>query len=306
MAEEVVTGDHVRTLKGNTMSIVITGATGKLGRHVLQALLERNVPAEEIVAAGRSIEKLEDFAAQGVRVTAMDYDDPASVAAALAGADKVLLIASSEVGKDRPGQHRTVIEAAKAEGVELLAYTSNANADTNATVLGKDHKATEAILADAGVPYALLRNGYYFENWTDQIQGTLAQGVLVGSGGDGRVNAATRRDFAEAAVAVLLGEDQAGKVYELGGDAAFTLTDLAAEITAVTGTTVVYNHLPAAEYVALLTSFSIPEAFAEILADSDQGLARGDLLVEGDDLRTLIGRPTTTPADAVRSAVAAS
>ena len=288
------------------MTIVITGATGKLGRHVLQALLERNVPAEEIVAAGRSIEKLEDFAAQGVRVTAMDYDDPASVAAALAGASKVLLVSSSEVGKDRPGQHRTVIEAAKAEGVELLAYTSNANADTNATVLGKDHKATEAILADAEVPYALLRNGYYFENWTDQIQGTLAQGVLVGSGGEGRVNAATRRDFAEAAVAVLLGEDQAGKVYELGGDVAFTLADFAAEITAVTGTTVVYKDLPAAEYVALLTSFGIPEAFAEILADSDQGLARGDLLVEGDDLRTLIGRPTTSPADAVRSAVAGS
>ena len=288
------------------MTIVITGATGKLGRHVLQALLERNVPAEEIVAAGRSIEKLEDFAAQGVRVTAMDYDDPASVAVALAGASKVLLISSSEVGKDRPGQHRTVIEAAKAEGVELFAYTSNANADTNATVLGKDHKATEAILADAGVPYALLRNGYYFENWTDQIQGTLAQGVLVGSGGEGRVNAATRRDFAEAAVAVLLGENQAGKVYELGGDVAFTLADFAAEITAITGTTVVYKDLPAAEYVALLTSFGIPETFAEILADSDQGLARGDLLVEGDDLRTLIGRPTTSPADAVRSAVAGS
>ena len=117
------------------MSIVITGATGRLGHHVLQVLLERDVPAEEIVAAGRSIEKLEDVAAQGVRVTPMDYDDPASVAAALAGASKVLLIASSEVGKDRPGQHRTVIEAAKAEGVELLAYTSTVNADVNATVL---------------------------------------------------------------------------------------------------------------------------------------------------------------------------
>ncbi|MEV7332100.1 SDR family oxidoreductase [Micromonospora sp. NPDC093244] len=288
------------------MTIAITGATGKLGRHVLEVLLERNVPAGEIVAAGRSIEKLQDFAAQGVRVTAMDYDDPASVTAALAGASKVLLIASSEVGKDRPRQHRTVIEAAKAEGVELLAYTSNANAEINKTILGKDHKTTEAILADAGVPYALLRNGYYFENWTDQIQGTLAQGALVGSGGNGRVNAATRRDFAEAAVAVLLGEDQAGKVYELGGDVAFTLTEFAAEITAVTGTPVVYQDLPAAEYVALLTSFGIPEAFAQILADSDQGLARGDLLVEGNDLRTLIGRPTTTPADAVRAAITAS
>lgn len=288
------------------MTIVITGATGKLGRHVLEVLLERSVPAEEIVATGRSLEKLEDFAAQGVRVTAMDYDDPASVVAALAGASKVLLIASSEVGKDRPGQHRTVIEAAKAEGVELLAYTSNANAETNKTILGQDHKTTEEILADAGVSYALLRNGYYFENWTDQIQGTLDQGALVGSGGDGLVNAATRRDLAEAAVAVLLGEDHAGKVYELGGDVAFTLNDFAAEITAATGTTVVYKDLPAAEYVAMLTSVGLPEAFAEILADSDQGLRRGDLLVKGDDLRTLIGRPTTTPAEAIRSAIAAA
>jgi len=288
------------------MTIVITGATGKLGRHVLEVLRERNVPAAEIVAAGRSVEKLDDFAAQGVRVTAMDYDDPASVSAALTGASKVLLIASSEVGKDRPGQHRTVIEAAKAEGVELLAYTSNANAEINATILGVDHKATEAILANSGVPYALLRNGYYFENWTDQIQGTLAQGVLMGSGGNGRVNAATRRDLAEAAVAVLLGEDQAGKTYELGGDVAFTMAEFAAEITTVTRTPVVYRDLPAADYVALLTSFGIPEAFAGILADSDQGLARGDLLVEGNDLRTLIGRPTTTPADAVRAAVSTS
>lgn len=287
------------------MTIVITGATGKLGRHVLQVLLERGVPAGDIVAAGRSVEKIEDVAAKGVRVMRMDYDDPDSVTTALAGADRVLLIASSEVGNDRPGQHRRVIEAAKAEGVDLLAYTSNANAEINTTILGQDHTATEAILADAGVPYTLLRNGYYFENWTDQIQGTLAQGYLVGSGGTGRVNAATRRDLAEAAVEVLLGEGHAGKIYDLGGDVAFTLDEFAAEITAVTGTPVAYQDLPADEYVALLTSIGVPEGFAQILADSDQGLARGDLLVEGNDLSTLIGRPTTTPADAIRAAVAA-
>jgi NAD(P)H dehydrogenase (quinone) len=284
------------------MSIVITGATGQLGQHVLQALLERNVPAGEIVATGRSVEKLADFAARGVRVKAMDYEDPASVAAALEGARKVLLISGSEVGR-RTAQHRTVIEAAKAEGVELLAYTSNANADINKTILGQEHKATEAILAEAGVPYVLLRNGYYFENWTDQIQGTLAQGALVGSGGNGRVNAATRADLAEAAAVVLLADDQAGKVYELGGDEAFTLTEVAAEISAASGKTIVYNDLPAPEYVAMLVNVGVPEAFAELIADSDQGLARGDLLVDGHDLRTLLGRPTTTLAEAVRSAV---
>lgn len=285
------------------MSIVITGATGKLGRHVVQALLERNVPAGEVVAAGRAIEKLDDFAAQGVKVVSMEYSDPSSVATALAGATKVLLIAGSEVGNDRPGQHRTVIEAAKAAGVELLAYTSTVNADANKTILGVDHRATEAILAESGVPYALLRNGYYFENWTDQIEGTLAQGALVGSAGNGRVNAATRADLAEAAVAVLLGEKQAGQVYELGGDEAVTLADVAAEISTASGKTIVYNDLPAADYVGLLVSVGVPEAFAEILADSDQGISRGELLVEGNDLSTLIGRPTTTLAEAVRAAV---
>lgn len=288
------------------MSIVITGATGQLGRHVLTALLERAVPAGEIVATGRSIEKLADFAAQGVQVKAMDYDDPASVASALAGATKVLLIASSEVGKDRPGQHRTVIESAKAEGVELLAYTSTANVDINTTILGEDHRTTEAILADAGVPYALLRNGYYFENWTDQIQGTLAQGALVGSAGDGRVNAATRADLAAAAAVVLLSDDQAGKVYELGGDEAFTVSELAAEISAAAGKTITCTDLPAAEYVAMLVGAGLPEAFAQILADSDQGLARGELLVTGNDLSTLLGRPTTTLTEAVRAAVTAA
>ena len=236
----------------------------------------------------------------------MDYDDPASVAAALAGARKVLLIASSEVGKDRPGQHRTVIEAAKTEGVELLAYTSTANVNTNQTVLAQDHKTTEEILAHAGVPYALLRNGYYFENWTDQIQATLAQGALAGSAGDGRVNAATRADLAEAAAVVLLADDQAGKVYELGGDEAFTVAELAAEISSAAGMTVAYVDLPAPQFVAMLAGVGVPEPLAEIFADSDLGIARGDLLVAGGDLRTLLGRPTTTLAEAVRPAVAAT
>lgn len=287
------------------MSIVITGATGQLGQHVLQALLERDVPAEEIIAAGRSVEKLADFAARGVRVRAMDYDDPASVAAALQGARKVLLISGSEVGK-RTAQHRTVIEAAKAEGVELLAYTSSANADTAGTILAEEHKATEAILKEAGVPFAILRNGYYLENLTDQIPGALAQGAVVASAGDGKVNGASRADYAQAAAAVLLDGDHAGKVYDLGGDVPFTLTEFAAEISAASGKTITYQSLPAPDYVAMLVSVGVPEAFAGILADSDLGIARGDLLVEGDDLRRLIGRPTTSLAEAVRAAVAAA
>ena len=287
------------------MSIVITGATGQLGRHVVEALLERNVPAEDIVAAGRSVEKLAGFAERGVRVKAMDYADARSVAAALKGAQKVLLISGSEVGQ-RVEQHRTVIEAAKAEGVELLAYTSIANADTTGMRLAAEHQATEAILRESGVPFVLLRNGWYLENYTDQLPGTLAQGGLAGSAGDGRVSAASRADYAHAAAAVLVAEEQAGKVYELGGDNAFSMADLAAEITAATGKAITYQDLPAPDYAGMLAGFGVPEAFADILADSDLGIARGDLLVSTGDLRRLIGRPATSLSEAVRAAAAAA
>ncbi|MET3206873.1 MULTISPECIES: SDR family oxidoreductase [unclassified Arthrobacter] len=287
------------------MSIVITGATGRLGRHVVEALLQRNVPAAEIVAAGRSIEKLADFAARGVQVRAMDYTDPASVALALQGASRVLLISGSEVGQ-RVDQHRTVIEAAAAAGVELIAYTSIANADTTGMKLAAEHQATEAILKEAGVPFAILRNSWYLENYTEQLQGTLAQGTLAGSAGEGRISAASRADYAEAAAAVLAAEDQAGKIYELGGDHAFTLTELAREISTAANRPVVYQDLPASDYAGLLAGFGVPELFADILADSDLGIARGDLLVSGSDLRTLIGRPTTPMPAAVRSALASA
>ncbi|MBT2250182.1 SDR family oxidoreductase [Arthrobacter sp. BHU FT2] len=287
------------------MSIVVTGATGHLGRHVLEALLERNVPASGIVAAGRSVDKLADFAAKGIRVVSIDYSDPASVAAALKGATRVLLISGSEVGQ-RVEQHRTVIDAAKAEGVELLAYTSIANADTTAMLLADEHKATEELLRTSGVPFVLLRNGWYLENYTEQLPGTLAQGAIAGSAGDGKVSGATRQDYAQAAAAVLVAEDQAGKVYELGGDSAFSMAELAAEITAATGKEISYNNMPGGEYAGLLTQVGVPGAFAEILADSDLGIARGDLLVSSGDLQKLIGRPTTSLADAVRAAAASA
>ena len=286
------------------MSIVITGATGQLGRHVVEALLERNVPAEEIVAAGRSTGKLADFEARGVQVRAMDYTDAASVANALAGATKVLLISGSEVGQ-RVEQHRTVVEAAKAAGVELIAYTSIANADTTGMKLAAEHQATEDLLKDSGVPFALLRNGWYLENYTEQLPGTLAQGALAGSAGEGKVSAASRQDYAEAAAAVLVADNQAGKVYELGGDHAFTLAELAQEISTAANQPVAYQDLPASDYAGLLAGFGVPQAFADILADSDLGIARGDLLVSGSDLRELIGRPTTPMPAAVRSALAA-
>jgi NAD(P)H dehydrogenase (quinone) len=233
----------------------------------------------------------------------LDYEDAASVAGALKGASRILLISSSEVGQ-RVEQHRTVIEAAGDEGVELLAYTSIANADTTGMKLAAEHQATESILVESGVPFALLRNSWYLENYTGQLSVTLAQGALAGSAGNGKVSAASRADYANAAAAVLLAENQAGKVYELGGDEAFTMNDLAAEITAASGQTITYKNLPADDYIGLLTGVGVPESFAHILADSDLGIARGDLLVTGGDLRRLIGRQATSLSEAVRSAAA--
>lgn len=286
------------------MSIVVTGATGHLGRHVLESLLRRGFPAGQLVAAGRAVDRLADFSRRGVQVRTMDYGDPATVAESLKGATKVLLISGSAVGQ-RVEQHRAVIDAAAAEGVELIAYTSIANADSTGMMLAGEHQATEALLAESGLPHVLLRNSWYLENYTDQLAGTLAQGGFAGSAGEGRVSAAARADYADAAAAVLMADGQAGKVYELGGDEAFTMAELATVISAAAGRPVAYQDLPAAEYAAMLTGVGVPAGFAEVLADSDLGIARGDLLVTSGQLSSLIGRPTTTLAEAVRSAVAA-
>lgn len=283
------------------MTIVITGATGQLGRLVVEALLDHNVPAAQIVAAGRDLARIGDLADRGVQLRPVDYNDPESLRQAFAGADKVLLISGSEVGQ-RLGQHRNAIEAAKDANVGLIAYTSIANAGSTDMKLAAEHEATEAALKDSGLPFALLRNGWYLENYTDQLGSYLQHGAVLGSAGDGRVSAATRADYAQAAASVLLRDDQAGKVYELGGDAAFTLSELAGEISAAADQPVTYRDLPVESYTGVLVEVGLPEPYAAILADSDLGIARGELLVTSGDLSTLIGRPATTMRDAVRAA----
>ncbi|WP_427133963.1 SDR family oxidoreductase [Pseudarthrobacter sp. S9] len=286
------------------MTIVITGATGQLGRLVVEALLENNVSAGQIVAGGRDLAKLGDLAGRGVQLRAIDYNNPASLREAFAGAEKVLLVSGSEVGQ-RLQQHRNAIEAAREADVGLIAYTSIANADNTGMALAAEHQATEEALRESGVPFVLLRNSWYVENYTDQLGSFLQHGAVFGSAGDGRVSAATRADYAQAAAAVLVKEGQAGKVYELGGDQPFTLGELAEKVSAATGQPVVYRDLPAEEYTRVLVGAGLPEPYAQILADSDLGIARGDLLVTSGDLSTLIGRPATPMHEAVRAAAGA-
>jgi NAD(P)H dehydrogenase (quinone) len=276
-------------LKGNIM-IVVTGATGQLGRFVIEALLKKT-SASNIVAAVRDVEKAKDIAALGVQVRHADYSQPATWDAALKGADKVLLISSSEVGQ-RAKQHRTVIDAAKKAGVKLLAYTSVLRADTSVLGLAAEHKETEALLRASGVPFVLLRNGWYTENYMGSVPSALAHGSVFGSAGDGRISAASRTDYAEAAAVALTADNQAGKVYELAGDSAFTLAELAAEISRQSGKTIGYTNLPEVEYKNLLVKVGLPEGLAELLADSDTGVSKGALYDDGHQLSKLIGRAT--------------
>jgi NAD(P)H dehydrogenase (quinone) len=284
------------------MSYVITGATGHLGRLVTEDLLRRGVPAGDITATGRDITKVKDLADRGIQVLAIDYDDPASLDAAFRGADRILLISASEPGR-RARQHENAIDAAARAGAGLLAYTSIANAGTTTMRLAAEHQATEAALRASGLSYVLLRNSWYVENYTAQVRAILQRGSLAGSAGDGRVSAATRADYAAAAAAVLTGDGHAGRAYELGGDEAFTLAELAAEIGAQAGQPVSYLDLPEDEHARLLTSAGLPEVAAVTLADADRGLARGDLFVDSGHLRQLIGRPTTTLREAIAAAL---
>jgi len=281
-----------------TGPIVVTGATGKLGRLVIEALIRRGIDPSQIVAAGRSAERLDELASRGLRVAKIDYADPESLRSAFAGADQVLLVSGPELGQ-RVRLHGNAIDAARSAGVGRLAYTSIAHAESSSLLLAQEHRGTEELLAASGLPYVLLRNSWYVELYTEPLATTLANGVIVGSAGDGEVSAATRADYAEAAAAVQAAGGRESATYELGGDEAFTLPEVAAEITVQSGTTVAYKDLPTADYQQALVGFGLPAELAAVLADADRGLAAGDLRVDTGDLSRLIGRPTTTLAEAV-------
>jgi len=284
--------------------IAITGASGHLGRLVITALLQ-TVPAGQIVAAVRNPAKAQDLAALGVQVRQADYSQPATLASAFQGVSKLLLISSSEVGQRTP-QHRAVIEAAQAAGVQLLAYTSLLHAERSPLGLAAEHVATEALIKASGLPAVLLRNGWYTENYTSSIPPALQHGALIGSAQQGRIASAARADYAAAAAAVLTSTaPQAGQVYELAGDSAYTLAEFAAELARQSNKPVIYQDLPPAAYEGALKQAGLPDGLAALLADSDAGAAQGGLFDEGHTLSRLIGRPTTPLAASITAALQA-
>jgi len=284
--------------------IAITGASGQLGRLVIKALLE-TVPAGELVAAVRSPEKVADLAALGVEVRHADYDSPESLKTAFAGVEKLLLISSSEVGKRTP-QHKAVIEAASQNGVKMLAYTSILHCDTSPLMLAAEHKETEAALRDSGLPHVLLRNGWYTENYTAGIPAALENGAILGCAGRGRLASASRADYAAAAAAVLTAtEGQAGRTYELAGDDAWSLTDLAAELSKQCGKEIAYRDMPESDYCVAMIGIGLPEPFAAALADAERGIANGALFDDSHQLSRLIGHPTVVLAESIAGALTA-
>ena len=280
----------------------VTGATGQLGRLTIQALL-KTVPAAQIVAGVRDPAKAADLAAQGVLVREADYDRPETLPGAFNGVDKLLIISGTDVGRRTP-QHRAAIEAAAKAGVGLVGYTSVLRADGSKLGVADEHREAEAILKASGAPWVLLRNGWYTENYVGWIPSAVQTGALLGAAAGGRISAATRADYAAAAAAVLTSSTvQAGRTYELAGDDAFTMAELAAEIARQAGVPVAYQDMPEAAFQETLMKIGLPEPLAVMLARSDAAAAEGDLFDSGRQLSSLIGRPTTPLADVVAAAL---
>lgn len=278
--------------------IAITGATGQLGQHVIANLLNTTA-ASQLVAVVRNPAKAEALSQKGIVVRQADYGDEAALTKALQGVDKLLIISSSEVGQRAP-QHRNIINAAKAAGVKFIAYTSLLHADKSPLGLHVEHVETEKMLADSGIPYALLRNGWYTENYLASAPSALEHGVFIGAAGEGKIASATREDYAAAAARVIAEEGHAGKVYELAGDHGWTLSELAAELAKQSGKKVVYQNLSQADFAAALKSVGLPAGLADMLADSDVGASKGGLFDDSHTLSKLIGRPTTPLAQSVK------
>ncbi|MBT2368808.1 SDR family oxidoreductase [Streptomyces sp. ISL-10] len=284
------------------MSIVVTGATGALGRLVIEELLA-TVPADRIVAVVRDKEKAADIADRGVELRIADYSEPATLAGAFHAGDRVLLISGNEVGR-RVAQHTAVIEAAKAAGVAQLAYTGVLGGPEADFDLAAEHKETERLILESGLPYTFLRNGWYTENYTAGLATVLEHGAVVGSSGEGRIASAARADYAAAAAAVLTGDGHLGAAYELSGDTAWSQAEYAAELSRQTGRTITYTEVPAETHLGILTGAGVPEPFARILVDVDRAIGRGLLGRTTGELRRLAGRPTTPLAETVAAALA--
>lgn len=281
------------------MKIAITGATGQLGHLVIQELLKQ-VEANNIIALVRDLKKAESLKQQGIELRLFDYDQPETLAPALVGIDKLLLISANEIGRRTP-QHKAVIEAAVASNVPYIAYTSLLNADKKPLGLAQEHRETEALIQQSGLHYTFLRNNWYSENYLANVQHTADVGTLYGSAENGQISSASRQDYAEAAAKVLASNGHENKIYELAGSTSFTLTDLAQFIGLAAGKSVQYQNISANDYSKALTEAGLPVGLVEVIVDADVQTAKGAMFSDRNDLENLIGRKTTSIQDQVKA-----
>ncbi|MEF2976295.1 SDR family oxidoreductase [Subtercola sp. YIM 133946] len=295
-------------MSDSTPTIVVTGATGPLGRAAVDALIARGVAPQNIVAAGRNAEKVDALRQLGVRTAVIDFAEPATLTAAFEGADTLVLVSASEPGNRVP-LHSNAIDAAKAAGVTQIVYTSAPRADSSPLILAPEHKATEEYLRASGVAATILRNNWYNENYSRTLAQVAESGVYLASTGDGRVASASRPDYAEAIAAVLTGGGLTGgsgadaRVYELSGDIAWNGDDFASVLTQLLGREVIYRSVTSAEHAEILRGAGLDDATIGFLVGLDANIADGLLDTSGDDLSRLIGRPTTPLADTLRPLV---
>ena len=280
------------------MRIAVTGAAGHLGRHIIDSLLARDVAAGDIVAIVRTASKAADLADRGITVAEAAYEDTAALTSALQDVDRLVLVSGSEVGR-RLAQHTSILDAAKAAGVAFIAYTSLLNADSSELSLAPEHRETEALLASSGIDHVLLRNGWYWENFASNVDAARATGHVFGAAGEGRVNGAARRDYAEAAAVVVTTDGHAGKTYELGGQPSLTYPEIAQAVGTVIGAEVSYVNQSVEEYQQTLEGAGLPAEVARMIAGWDVAIAGGALETASTDLEDLIGRPATAPAEAL-------
>lgn len=278
------------------MTVLVTAASGHLGRLVVEALLSRGARPGDIVATARDTAKIADLAERGVRTAVLDYDRPDTIATAFDGVETVLFVSGATPG-GRLQQHTDVVDAAKAAGVAKLVYTSAPRATTSGLVVAPDHKATEELLAASGVPSVILRNNWYNENYLPTLAQAAESGVIVSSAGEGRVASASRADFAEAAAVVLLEDGHVGQVYELAGDVAWDFAELAAVMADVLGRPVALASLSQEEHRAALEGAGLDAGTVGFLTVLDANIRDGDLAQADGSLSRLIGRPTTPIRD---------
>lgn len=281
------------------MKIAITGATGQLGKLIIETLL-KEIDASNIIALVRDENKAKDIENKGIELRPFDYDLPETLVPALQGVDKLLLISANEVGRRTP-QHKAVVDAAIEAHVPYIAYTSLLRANTNLLALAKEHRETESLIQQSGLQYTLLRNNWYNENYIYNIQQVAEHGVLYGSALDSKISSASRQDYAEAAAKVLTSEGHEGKIYELAGSNSFTLYDLAAYVTQASAKSVIYENISPEDYLAALVSLGLPDGLAQVIVDADVQALNGTLYSDSKDLENILGRKTTSIKDQIIS-----